>query len=68
VTKRNEWNQISNLDNLKFTIRPFNDSTTIVRIHNLHDTETSTIGLFAGKFSPLLTTYYARPVSFEDVW
>jgi hypothetical protein len=34
---RNKWNRVSNIDNLKFSVRPFNDSTTIVRVHNLHD-------------------------------
>ncbi len=37
IEKRNEWNQLSNLDDLKFMIRPFNDSTTILRVHNLND-------------------------------
>jgi hypothetical protein len=35
--KRNQWNAVSNIDNLKFSIRPFNDSTTILRLHNMHD-------------------------------
>ncbi len=67
VAKRNQWNSVSNIDDLKFTIRPFNDSTTIVRVHNLNDSAEMTIGLYADKVSPILTTYYARTVMFEEI-
>jgi hypothetical protein len=52
---------------LKFTIRPFNDSTVVLRIQNMDDFEEITVGLFAGKHSPLLTTFYGRTVSFESI-
>lgn len=48
-------------------IRPFNDSTTILRIHNLNDSDSVSVGLFAGKVSPLLTTYYSRTVTFDEI-
>lgn len=67
ISKRNQWNGISNLDSLKFSIRPFNDSTTILRVHNLNDSDTVTVGLYAGKISPILTTYYARTVTFDNI-
>lgn len=55
------------MDNVKFMIRPFNDSTTVLRVHNLHDSDTLSVGLFADKVSPLLTTYYARTVTFDEI-
>ena len=67
VEKRNKWNAVSNIDNIKFSVRPFNDSRTIVRVHNLNDSSSITIGLFADKVSPLLTTYYARTVAFSSI-
>lgn len=48
-------------------IRPFNDSTTIVRVHNMDDSQTLTVGLFATNHSPLLTTFYERTVNFSSV-
>lgn len=58
---------MSNIDNLKFSIRPFNDNTTTVRVQNMNDSADLTIGLFAGKMSPILTTYYARTVTFDSI-
>jgi hypothetical protein len=65
--ERNKWNGISNIENLKFSIRPFNDSTTILRVHNLHDKENMTIGLFADNSSPLLKTFYGRTLTFSKI-
>jgi hypothetical protein len=64
---RNEWNSASNIDNLKFSIRPFNDSTTILRIQNMHDEQEIKVGLYANKTSPLLTTFYGRAVTFGSI-
>ena len=36
-------------------------------MHNLNDSADLTIGLFAGKTSPILTTYYARTVTFDSI-
>lgn len=65
--ERNKWNGISNIENLKFSIRPFNDSTTILRVHNLHDKDNMTIGLFADNSSPLLKTFYGRTLTFSKI-
>jgi hypothetical protein len=65
--KRSQWNSASNIENLKFSIRPFNDSTTLLRLHNMHDQQEIKVGLFANKTSPMLTTFYARTVTFSSV-
>lgn len=65
--KRAQWNSASNIENLKFSLRPFNDSTTILRLHNMHDEQEIKVGLFANKTSPLLTTFYGRTASFESI-
>lgn len=67
LAKRAEWEQISNISPLKFSVRPFNDSTVILRIQNMDDIEEITVGLFADKHSPLLTSFYARTVSFQSI-
>lgn len=36
-------------------------------MHNLHDEKEISVGLFAGKHSPILTTFYGRTVSFESI-
>lgn len=64
---RDEWNSKANINNIKFFIRPFNDSTTIVRVQNLHDEKETTVGLYADKTSPFLTTYYAKTITFSSV-
>ena len=64
---RNEWNSIGNIENIKFTVRPFNDSTTVLRVYNMHDEEDVTVGLYAERRSPLLTTYYGRTVGFNKI-
>ena len=45
-------------------IKPWNDSTVTVRVHNLDDQKFKTVGIFANKTSPLLTTYYGNLVAF----
>lgn len=67
VEKRNKWNAISNIDDIKFSLRPFNDNTTVLRIQNLNDSSSTTVGLFANQVSPFLTTYYARTVTFSNI-
>lgn len=64
---RNLWDSKTNINNIKFNFRPFNDSTTIVRIQNLHDQQEITVGLFADKYSPLLTTFYGRTTIFKEI-
>jgi Cft2 family RNA processing exonuclease len=64
---RDEWNGVSNINGLKFTVRPFNDSTTVVRVHNMDDKAELTVGLYANDSSPLLTTFYGRTVSFSKI-
>ena len=39
----------------------------MVRIQNLHDEEEITVGLFADKYSPLLTTFYGRTTTFKEI-
>jgi hypothetical protein len=39
-------------------IKPINDSTVVVRVHNLNDKEAKEVKLFAGDISPLLTAFY----------
>ena len=48
-------------------IKPWNDSTVLVRVHNMHDEENKTITLFATDVSPLLTTFYGNIVRFKSV-
>lgn len=51
---------MSKLDNpnIKFSIRAWNDSTLLMRVHNLHDTETAKITLFASNTPVFLTSFY----------
>lgn len=37
VNLRKDWAKLSNNDNLKFNVKSWNDSTLLLRIHNLHD-------------------------------
>jgi hypothetical protein len=39
----------------------------VLRVQNLDDAEDLTVGLFAGKHSPLLTSFYGRTASFESI-
>ena len=57
---RGVWTAMSKLDNpnIKFSIRAWNDSTLLMRVHNLHDTETAKITLFASNTSVFLTSFY----------
>ena len=48
-------------------IKPWNDSTVLVRVHNMHDEENKTITLFATDVSPLLTTFYGNIIRFSSV-
>ena len=48
-------------------IKPWNDSTVLVRVHNLHDEQNKTITLFASDVSPLLTTFYENTIKFSSV-
>lgn len=58
---------MSNIDDLKFCLRPFNDTSTILRLHNMHDEKEITVGVFAGRHSPLLTTFYGRSLSIGSI-
>jgi hypothetical protein len=61
------WKKQSGLDNIKFMIKPFNDSTVILRIHNLNDKSLHNIGLYANKTSTFLTSYYGKKAIFSEI-
>ena len=44
---RREWTSLSILDNVKFNVKPWNDSTLLLRLHNLHDERRLNLTLFA---------------------
>ena len=64
---RDKWAQVSGFDHVKLLIKPWNDTTTTVRIQNLHDSQTQTVGLFSGNTSPILTTFYGNDVEFNTL-
>lgn len=64
---RDKWAKISGIDGMKFTIKPVNDSTVILRVHNLDDTKSKKISLFANDTSPFLTTYYGNLIKFQNI-
>jgi hypothetical protein len=64
---RDKWAAVSGIDNVKMLIKPWNDTTVTLRIHNLNDQLTRTVGLFSGKISPILTTYYGNQIKFKSL-
>ena len=60
---------LTGLENIKFTVKPWNDSTTLVRLHNLHDSKQNSALLFSvdDKSSPFLTAYYGNMVHYEEI-
>lgn len=63
----NEWTQYSGLNGLKTLIKPINDSTVVVRIHNLDDSQLKKVKIFVGEVSPLLTAFYGNLVHIKNV-
>lgn len=52
---------------MKLFVKPWNDSTVLMRVHNLHDEANQTVNLFSDKISPLLTTFYGNMIKFETI-
>lgn len=48
-------------------IKPWNDTSVLVRVHNLDDDKNRTINLFANNISPLLTTFYGNTIKFDTI-
>lgn len=66
AAKRGAWTKLSGLDtgNLKFSLRAWNDSTLLFRVHNLHDKESANVTIFARNTSMLLTSFYGNELAF----
>jgi hypothetical protein len=64
---RDSWAQVSGIENVKMTLKAWNDSTVLVRVQNLRDEEERKFQLFAGNVSPLLTTFYGNTIQFDQV-
>ena len=65
--KRERWAQFSGLEKVKLFVRPWNDSTVLMRVHNLHDESNETVNLFADNICPLLTTFYGNMIKFKSI-
>lgn len=48
------------MNNLKTLVKPINDTTVVVRIHNLDDSQPKKVKIFVGQVSPLLTAFYGN--------
>ena len=48
-------------------MKPWNDSTVLIRVHNLNDDNNRTVHLYASNVSPLLTTFYGNVVKFDYI-
>jgi len=51
---------VSNIDGIKTMIKPINDSTLVLRVHNLNDKDSKQIGLFVENVSPILTAFFGN--------
>lgn len=65
---RTDWATLSQIDNLKFNVRAWNDSSMLLRVHNLHDKANVSFTLFAGKTSTFLTSFYGRELMFDSIY
>lgn len=70
---RDEWAALSNLDKIKFNVKPWNDSTLLLRLHNLHDENTEKVTLFGNGVadksvvSVFLTSYFGRELVGDNI-
>ena len=64
---REKWAKLTNIEEIKLLIKPWNDSTVLVRVHNLNDKDNQTVNLFASDVSPLLTTFYGNTIRFSSI-
>ena len=65
--EREKWAKLTNIEEVKLLIKPWNDSTVLLRVHNLNDKENKTVTLFASDVSPLLTTFYGNTIRFSSI-
>ena len=67
-TKR-QWEEKVGLNRVKFQIKPWNDSSVLLRIFNMWDDKNASIQLFsADNISTFLTAYYGNDIEFKDVY
>lgn len=62
-----EWATLSGSQSTKFWVRPWNDSSVTLRIQNNNDENSTRVGLFAGKVSPYLTTFFGNVMEFDSI-
>lgn len=67
-TKR-QWEEKVGLNRVKFQIKPWNDSSVLLRVFNMWDDKNASIQLFsADNISTFLTAYYGNDIEFKDVY
>lgn len=67
-TKR-QWEEKVGLNRVKFQIKPWNDSSVLLRVFNMWDDKNTTIQLFsADNISTFLTAFYGNDIEFKDVY
>ncbi len=63
ISGRIKWEEKVGLNKVKFQVKPWNDSSLLLRVFNMKDSESSTIELFsADKVCTFLTAYYGNQV------
>lgn len=67
-TKR-QWEEKVGINRVKFQIKPWNDSSVLLRVFNMWDDKNVTIELFsADNISTFLTAFYGNDIEFKDVY
>jgi hypothetical protein len=67
ANQRNIWAARSGIENTKFWIRVWNDTSITLRIQNIYDDVPVKVGLFSDKLSPYLSTYYGNGFYFSEL-
>ena len=67
--QRSEWHGLSSLSDIKFQVKPWNDTSTILRLHNLHDNAEKFVTLYSNdNICIFLTAFYGNTVKFSKIY
>ena len=59
---------LAGIKDIKFQVKAWNDSTTILRLHNLHDSAYKSVTLFSSNnICIFLSAFYSKSVSFTKI-
>lgn len=69
TSARSEWETKTGINDVKFQVRPYNDSSVLLRVFSMREDANTSVELFsADKVCTFLTAYYGNQVKFSEAY